>query len=179
MEDKVLEALNELKEEKQKIRDSFTLTDWKNKATNLIIRIYGNDSAQQAQVEGLRYIPGYTGGSNVEQRRQQGNELIDALIKEIQRFGLPEIVRKQENGLNISITQSQNQKTKVSISLFIESIQDELTGTQLKELQEIIADDSIERNKKKSKIVDKLKQFGSDVASNILSNILTNPSLFG
>ena len=47
MEDRALIALIELKDETQKIRDSYTLTDWKNKATNLIIRIYGKNSAPE------------------------------------------------------------------------------------------------------------------------------------
>ena len=105
--------------------------------------------------------------------------MIDGLIKEIQRFGLPELIVKKESGLNINITQSQNQETKINLSLFIESIQEELTGNQLKELQSIFGDDKLEREDKKSIIIDKLKKIGTDLATNILANILTNPTLFG
>lgn len=104
---------------------------------------------------------------------------MDGLIKEINRFGLPELSTKTENGLNINITQSQNQETKVSISLLIESIQDELKGSQLKELQEVISNEKLDREEKKNTIISKLKGFGGDIASNILANVLTNPSLFG
>lgn len=44
MEEKALEALNELKDESQNIINSSSLTNWRNKATNLIIRIYGESS---------------------------------------------------------------------------------------------------------------------------------------
>ncbi len=79
--------------------------------------------------------------------------------------------------MNINITQ--NQETKISLNLIIDSIQDELTGKQLKELQKIIESKDVDVNEKKTKIVDKLKKFGTDVASNILAGILTNPNIYG
>ncbi|ALC96527.1 MULTISPECIES: hypothetical protein [Capnocytophaga] len=86
---------------------------------------------------------------------------------------------KQEKNFHFNITQSQNQQTSVSINLIIEAFQDELNGKQQKEIQTIIDDKELEPEKKKSKIVETLKKFGGDIASNILANILTNPSFFG
>lgn len=181
MEDKVLEALNELLEETQKIRDSYSLEDWKNNATNLIIRIYGKNSVPEKQIENMKYsINIGFNTDNVDNRKLQAQELVRGLIKEIKRFGLPELVdNKKEEGLNINITQSQNQETRISLSLFIESIQEELTGSQLKELQAVISDNKLDKEEKKSKIINKLKHFGGDIATNILANVLSNPSLFG
>lgn len=85
----------------------------------------------------------------------------------------------KEQGFNINISQTQNQQTSVSINLIIEAFQDELNGNQRKEIQTIIDDKGLEPEKKKSKIVETLKKFGGDIASNILANILTNPSFFG
>ena len=99
-------------------------------------------------------------------------------IKEIPNKSKKEVI-KQEKGIHINITQSQNQQTNVSINLIIKAFQDELNGNQRKEIQTIIDDKELEPEKKKSKIVETLKKFGSDVASNILDNILTNPSFFG
>jgi len=99
-------------------------------------------------------------------------------IKEIPNKSKKEVI-KQEKGIHINITQSQNQQTNVSINLIIEAFQDELNGNQRKEIQTIIDDKELEPEKKKSKIVETLKKFGGDVASNILANILTNPSFFG
>ena len=99
-------------------------------------------------------------------------------IRDIPNKSKKEVI-KQEKGIHINITQSQNQQTNVSINLIIEAFQDELNGNQRKEIQTIIDDKELEPEKKKSKIVETLKKFGGDVASNILANILTNPSFFG
>jgi len=88
-------------------------------------------------------------------------------------------VSNKEQGLHINITQSQNQQTNVSINLIIEAFKSELNDNQRKEIQTIIDDKELEPEKKKSKIVETLKKFGGDIASNILANILTNPSFFG
>ena len=88
-------------------------------------------------------------------------------------------VSNKEQGLHINITQSQNQQTNVSVNLIIEAFKSELNDNQRKEIQSIIDDKELEPEKKKSKIVETLKKFGGDVVSNILANILTNPSFFG
>ena len=99
-------------------------------------------------------------------------------IKKIPNKSKKEVI-KQEKDIYINITQSQNQQTSVSINLIIKAFQDELNGKQQKEIQSIIDDKELEPEKKKSKIVETLKKFGGDIASNILANILTNPSFFG
>ena len=180
MEDKVLEALNELLEDTKKISDAYSLEDWKNNATNLIIRIYGKNSVPEKQIENMDYSVNIGFNTdNVGNRKLQAQELIRGLVKEIKRFGLPELLVNKEEGLNINITQSQNKETKVSLSLFVESIQEELTGGQLKELQALISDAKLDKEEKKSRIIVMLKQFGSDISTNILANVFTNPSLFG
>lgn len=179
----VLEALNELKADTANINDSYSLTNWKNKATNLTIRIYGNESALEKQIADLKYSSGITQGSesNADKRREQAKILIEGQIKEIERFGIPVVASKEENnGLHINITQnqSQNQETKINLSLLIESIQEELKGSELKEIQTIIDNQEIEPQVKKNKIIETLKKFGGDVATNIIANILTNPALY-
>lgn len=176
MIEKALEALEDLKIEAEKIRDPYSLTSWKNKAINIIVRIYGSNSLPEKQVDEFKYQPNFNAGSNVMQRKTQAIELIDSLIKEIYRFGVPETKVPQEKGFNITINQSQ--KVKINLSLIIESVQKELTGNQLKELQDVLEDKEIIAEEKKSRIVDKLKKFGGDVASNIIANILTNPNLY-
>ncbi len=180
MEDKVLEALDELLQDTKKIKDSYSLEDWKNNAVNLIIRVYGKNSAPEKQIEEMAFsINIGFNTDNVLNRKQQAQELIRGLVKEIQRFGLPEKHDNTEERLNVDITQSQNKETKISLSLFIESIQNELTGGQLKELQAVISDNKTDLEEKRLKIIIMLKQFGSEVAPNILANVLSNPSLFG
>lgn len=178
MIEKALEALEDLRKEAQKINDTYSLTSWKSKATNIIVRIYGSSSLPEKQIDELKYQSNFNGGSNVEKRKIQAAELIDSLIKEIQLFGVPETKVPQESGFNITINQNQSQRIKINLSLIIESVQKELTGNQLKELQDVLEDKEIVAEEKKTRIVDKLKKFGGDVASNIIANILTNPNLY-
>ncbi len=179
MKETVIEALEELKSETQKINRSHNLTDWKNKAVNVIVRIYGQNSRPEKQIMELKYSNYMGGGDNISSRREQAHNLIDGLIKEINRFGLPDKLTDDNSQMNINITQTQNQKTKISLNLLIDSIQDELTGKQLKEVQEIIESNDLKQTEKKKKIVEKLMEFGTDIASNILASILTNPNLYG
>jgi len=173
---KVLEALNELKQEATNMHDSYGLVNWRNHATNLMVRIYGKDSLIIHQISDIKHFS----PESVPGNKRKAIALIEGLIKEIERFGVPKQAEKDDNkSLNINITQTQNQTTQISLSLLIESIQDELKGGQLKELQAIIEEKDIEPIEKKSKIIETLKKFGGDVASNIVANILTNPSLFG
>ena len=173
--EKVLEALNELKREANSIQDGNALTGWKNKATNLIVRIYGKDALPINQIALIRYYS----EAGLHGNRKQADALTEGLIKEIERFGMPKTNDKEENkGVHINITQTQQQKTQISLNLLIESIQEELKGSQLKELQTIIEEKETEPIEKKNKIVETLKKFGGDVASNIVANILTNPILF-
>ena len=174
--DIVLEALNELKDEATSIHDSYGLLSWKNKATNLMVRIYSKESLQINQIAQIKYFT----TEGLQGNKQQAEALIDGLIKEIGRFGVPQASVKEANrGFHINITQTQDQKTQISLNLLIVSIQEELTGGQLKEIQTIIDEKEVEPAQKKSKIIDTLKKFGGDVATNIIANILTNPNLYG
>jgi len=86
-------------------------------------------------------------------------------------------------GVNITInntnSHSQNQKQSMAVELFIEAIKDDLTGRQIKELKSVVAEADNDLQKARSGILAKLKEFGADVASNIVANILTNPMIWG
>lgn len=79
---------------------------------------------------------------------------------------------------SISITNNNSQSQTQSISVIIDILKDELNGRQLKELKDIIDSNTDEETKRKS-LFDKIKSFGSDVAANILANIITNPNIYG
>ena len=115
---------------------------------------------------------------------QQGALL--AILKSL--VELPTIVpmRQKKNGkeinfnttINNSNSQSQNQEQSVAINLFLEAIKDDLTGKQVKELKEVLDENKEDAEKARKGIIEKLKSFGSDVASNIVANILTNPVIW-
>lgn len=106
----------------------------------------------------------------------------DALISEIK-----EKEGKGRNAINVTTninnsnhqSQIQNQEQTLAVELFIEAIKDDLTGRQIKELKQVVNDADGDLKKARPGIIDKLKSFGSDVASNIVANLLTNPMIWG
>ena len=79
--------------------------------------------------------------------------------------------------LNNNNSQSQNQEQSMIVQQFLDAFRDELTGRQLKELRSVIAESDNDLHKAKPKIIDKLMEFGGNVASNILAALLTNSAL--
>lgn len=79
--------------------------------------------------------------------------------------------------VTINVNQTQTQSQSVAIDIFLESIKDEITGKYFKELKAIAAEEN-DPVKAKSKILDKVKSFGEDVLSNIVANIITNPTIW-
>jgi hypothetical protein len=63
------------------------------------------------------------------------------------------------------------------VSILLESIKDELTGRQRKEVLEIAKNSATPEEAHKG-IWEKLKEFGADVSANIVANILTNPNVW-
>ncbi len=80
--------------------------------------------------------------------------------------------------INNSNSQTQSQEQSLAIEIFIEAIKDDLTGKQIKELKAVVAEADNDLEKARPSIIEKLKSFGSDVASNIVANILTNPAIW-
>lgn len=95
--------------------------------------------------------------------------VIPASIVAVNNTNKPSIVINNKNN------QSQSQEQSMAINLFLEAIKDDLTGRQIKELKEIIAESGNDKEKARNGIIAKVKSFTSDVAANILANILTNP----
>lgn len=81
--------------------------------------------------------------------------------------------------INNNNQQEQNQTQSLAINLFLEAIKDDLTGRQVKELKEVIAESGSDKEKARNGIIAKLKSFGDNVAANIVANILTNPVIWG
>lgn len=106
----------------------------------------------------------------------------DARITEIK-----EKEGKGHNAINVTTninnsnqqSQTQTQEQTLAVELFIEAIKDDLTGRQIKELKQVVNDADGDLQKARPGIIDELKSFGSDVASNIVANLLTNPMIWG
>lgn len=78
-----------------------------------------------------------------------------------------------------SNSQTQSQQQTLAVELFLEAIKDDLTGRQIKELKTVVAEAGNDLQKARPGIIEKLKSFGADVASNIVANLLTNPAIWG
>ena len=81
-----------------------------------------------------------------------------------------------DKSVNVHVNQAQSQQQSQSLDLFMEVIEDELTGKQYKEIKEIVETEH-DPTQAKVKLVDKIKSFGIDVASNIISNIIATAFL--
>ena len=106
---------------------------------------------------------------------------LNTLINQISKLGIPDNKGNIDNSIKLNISQNQSQEQKQSqkfiLEIFIESIKDEINGKQLKELKAIVKEEKVPE-KARNKIIDKLKTFGSDICSNILANIITNPNIW-
>ncbi len=153
---------------------------WKGSTTVLLERIFGESycaikSINQIQNSVLdSRVLGGNYSNNINQCKQQGKEILEATITELETFGLPETTKKNGSGIEINLTQNQT----FNINLILSAIKDELTKSQWVEIEKLLKADEIKSTKHK-KIIEKLSGFGADVASNILANILANPNIWG
>lgn len=148
---------------------------WKSKSIRLLNVNFKDDIEVNAFIEAAKsfdkshYTPKYL------------KEMVGILIscKDIPNNAKGEEKEKQEShsAVMVTVNQSQTQNQSQEINIFLDSIVDELTGKQYKELK-AIAHEEPNPEKSKQKIVEKLKSFGGDVLSNILANIVTNPSVW-
>lgn len=160
----------------------FNLDAWKDSTIIILSRIFGNTHYSVEAIKGIKLKKGGMAVNgignfwdNMDSCKKQGKEILEACIINLENFEQLEKKEITNSDININLTQNQNQI--VNVSLFISALEDELTMPQLEELKEIMKTDR-PKSEKKKKIIDKIKSFGSDVASNILGNILTSPSIW-
>lgn len=119
-----------------------------------------------------------------ESQQREMLAILEAIAK------LPTIIpqkTEEQRGNGVSVTtnisntnsQTQNQEQSLAIDMFLEAIKDDLTGKQIKELKEVLTESGNDAEKARGGIIEKLKSFGSDVAANIVANILTKPIIGG
>jgi hypothetical protein len=157
--------------------NDFDLSGWKSSTIVILSRIFGDTYQGIKAIENIKYSSGGIGSvhwDNLASCKKQGKDILEACITELETFGQPEPKKNENSGININLTQNQT----VNINLLIGALEDELTVSQLKEVNEIMSSGE-QKSEKKKKLIDKLKSFGSDVASNVLANILTNPNIWG
>lgn len=84
----------------------------------------------------------------------------------------------KEPSVIINNTNSQTQNQVLNLDLFTKAIEDVLTVSQIKEMKKVVEEEGGDLTKAKPKLVAKLKSFGENLASNIVANLITNPSIW-
>jgi hypothetical protein len=107
---------------------------------------------------------------------------IPTIVSINQNTNINEVENTNNNPINVNInnnnSQTQNQEQSIAIEFFLEAIKDELTGKQIKEINSIIKESDNDVKKARPKIIEKIKEFGIDTVSNIITNIITNPTIW-
>lgn len=180
-----IKAIEDKLEKLRTINFSEQFDVWQKSTIHTLINIFSESDRRVKSLEEIKSCIYYFDNrvDKTNNAIKESDELLQNLIKDIQDFGIPQKLTNSENksGLNINVQQNntQNQSTNISIQLdfLIEILKDELKGAQIKELKSILESEQ-PQNEKKISFIEKLKSFGSDVASNILANILTNPRVY-
>ncbi len=145
-------------------KKDFDLDAWKKATIIILARIFGESSVKIKQIESIEYDYSSwslrdTTGSNIylDSCKKLGREIIQASVDELETLGLPQ----NENIPNEFFQVIQN------------ALQDELKGSQVKEISQILSSGE-DQSVKRELILEKLKEYGSECAQDILSNILTS-----
>jgi hypothetical protein len=146
----------------------FDLNSWKTTTIVLLERIFGQNNEKIKSIREINYDQGSwtlrdeTGFSHsIEACKKLGREILESAIVELEAFGAVEVLSES-----------------LPFSVLITALEDELTGSELREIKKVITVKSTIEDKKKI-IITKLKSYGSDAAYAIVANILTNPETAG
>ena len=183
--DTAIKAINEKIEKLSEIGNHSQFDIWKKATSSTLSNIYPDrDNSIISKFESIKsWVTVFSGsGDRTSEAKREAKDYLNSLISDIENFGLPHLVEKpHKESLSVNVHQhnEQNQSTQVSINFeyIIEVFKGELRTSEIEELKEILEAD-IEPKEKKKSFIDKIKSFGSDVASNILANILTNPMVY-
>ncbi|WP_163399287.1 hypothetical protein [Flavobacterium fluviatile] len=171
--------------------ETFTQTISFVPAGHNVIRTYSvyttpdKEKYQNWQSSVLRFVKTYH-SSDLEEVKEVSKKLspenhrkMMGILKAIKLLpNEPEKSNETKGSNNINITNTQSVSQQLTLNIFLDSIKDEITGKDFKTLKEIMKDYEKEPEKTKSKIIEKIKGFGGDVLSNIVANILTNPTIY-
>ena len=158
---------------------NFTIEGWKGATIVILERIFGENHSSISSIKQIKHdVNDFTalGGfryDNLNLCRNQGKAIVEACIKELEILGLPDKKETNNSEINIQLTQNQS----LTMNVLNSALENELNQEQIQELIELLKSKDT-KSQKKNKITERLMSFGSDVTSNILANILTNPNIW-
>lgn len=162
------EAIKLLKQQLDKITaNDFDLESWKKYTMIILSRIFGSENDKIKQIDKLEYeysswsLRDASGNESYEDgTKKLAAEIIQASIDEINVFGIPE---------------SDNNITNKDLELILNIILDELKGSQVKQLKNILK--SSESNEEKKRLVfEIIDGIGENTAYEVISKIITHES---
>jgi len=150
--------------DKLKAKD-FDLDAWKKATIIILARIFGENTLKVKQIENIEYdysswsLRDTTGSSNyLDSCKKLGKEILQASVDELETLGIP--VQGEE-------------KTDEFFLVITGALQDELKGSQVREIRQVLSGGE-SPEEKKVKILEKFKEYGSEISHDILANILTS-----
>ena len=145
----------------------FDLEAWKKYTIIILARIFGDNSQKIRQVESIEYdysswsLRDTSGSSSyLETCKKLGREILEASIEELKTFGLP--ASEEDPGKLFEV--------------ITDALQDELKGSQYKEIKKIIIDGSDPEEIRKE-ILTQLQYYGTEVSQEILASILSTNNI--
>lgn len=151
--------------EKLEAKD-FDLNAWKNFTTLLLERVFGSQTHKIDAINKIKYDQGSwvlrdeTGYTNsMEACKKLGREILEESIVELETFGLP-----------------QESSDTIPFDVILKALEDELTGSQFREIRKAVSDKTTINDRKKI-LITKLQGYGSDAAWAIVANILSDDQI--
>lgn len=184
-EEKAIEILDELISQVKQInnRDTTGFNDWKTATLLTLKRMFPTNENLHLEFEKLNAFFHFLGDtSNVESVKKTAVTLLEVEKKNIIQFGFVPAKQhptKNSGGVHVNVNQTntQTQQIEIELKFIIETLKEELRKAEFEELKAIIESNQTPEEKKES-VLSKLKSFGSDVLSNIVAGIITNPQLW-
>ena len=154
-----------LKKQIEKLEaNDMDLEAWKSSTIVLLERIFGENNQRIKHIEAVKYdysswsLRDASGSmSQLDSCKKRGKEILEMCISELENFGLPQSILKEQDSFNI----------------IINALEEALTVSQYREVKKIITAD-MDNKEKKEALDDALKDYGADTEKNILLHILTN-----
>lgn len=149
--------------ERLEIKD-FDLEAWKKFTIVMLARIFGDTSEKIRQIESIEYdysswsLRDTSGTSSyLDSCKKLGRKILEASIEELEAFGLPD--RSGEDNKFFHV--------------IIEALQDELKGTQFRQLKDVILK-AKDVDELRDKVREILNDYDTGVPVDILTSIITN-----
>jgi hypothetical protein len=161
---KTNEAVNSLQRLLQDLEQAVSLRIWITNAESILKRIYPD-----REFDINSKLTFYYDGDSTKYNKLELSQLLTGYIKELEELGNP---KNQEKNINQQINISQS----VNINFIIDSLKEELNGKEIRELKEAYSSGTTQEEKR-NKVIIKLKEFGSDLVTNVLASIVTNPTI--